>query len=200
MLYRTRAQLFLWSVVFTAGCTYCDNIVTAQTSGQKNYVKDLLYRQNRGTSSSFFSVDRIKQRNQFNLVPTAGVSGLNRKTFSSSLASSSSSTSQRKKPFRGVTRGPAVSPYLSLSRPFGSATDYQTLVRPMREQQRQQEQMQRYTIQNQRRLNQMAARAPYNTRGDENAAPTGHAAVFQSLGSYQNTGNYFPPPSRPKQR
>ena len=183
-------------VIVASGCVFCTKVVFAQASSTSSYTQNLLNRQSRGTSSSYFGVDRIKSRNQSRLTPTAGVAGLNR----ISLPTSFSSSLSPRKPFSGVTRGPTVSPYLALSRPFGSATDYQTIVRPLREQQRQQQQQQRYNIQNQRRLNSMAAKAPFNTRGDENAAPTGHGAGFQRLGTYLNTGGYFPPPSSPKQR
>ena len=193
MLCRTLNQLCLGIFVATIGCALGTKVVVAQSSAS-GYTKNLLSRQARGTKSSFFGSKNILARNQSTLLPRSGVPGINRSTRPSSGASA------RNKPFTGVARGPTVSPYMALSRPFGSSTDYHTVVRPLAEQQRQQQQQQRINIQNQRRLNQVAARAPFNTRGDENAAPTGHSAVFQSLHNYLNTGGYFPPPSRPKQR
>ena len=197
MLCRTRSQLFLGCVIFATGCLFYTNDAAAQSSSKSSYTQSLLRRQNRGTTSSFFGTDRIKARNSRSLVPRVGVPGLNQRSFSNSL---SSGPIQRTKPFTGVTHGPTVSPYLALSRPFGSATDYQAIVRPLREQQRQQQRQQVANIQNQRRLNQMAVQAPFNIQGDENAAPTGHSAVFMKFGNYQDTGGYFPPPSAPKQR
>ena len=193
MLCRTLSQLCLGIFVATIGCALGTKVVVAQSSAS-GYTKSLLNQQARGTKASYFSSENITARNQASLRPRAGVPGINRSTLPDFGASA------RTKPFTGVARGPTVSPYLALDRPFGSSTDYHTIVRPLAEQQRQQQQQQRINIQNQRRLNQVAARAPFNTRGDENAAPTGHSAVFQSLGSYQNTGGYFPAPSRPKQR
>ncbi|NOZ40521.1 MAG: hypothetical protein GXP24_09880 [Planctomycetes bacterium] len=116
------------------------------------------------------------------------------------MSTSSSSLTLRKKPFSSISRGPSVSPYLALSAPRAAASDYQTIIRPQQRKQRENQRQQAFAIRRLQQLNKMAARAPYSATGDENRAPTGHAAVFQSLGSYQNTGNYFPPPSRPKQR
>ena len=149
-------------------------------------------------SASRFSVERI-QNNVINQgVPLVGTLGVNQRNF---LGNPSSSTlNQRSKPFSGISQGPTVSPYLALSAPRASASDYYNVIRPRQQQQQQNRQSQIQAIRRGRQLNQMAARAPYSTTGDENQAPTGHVAVFQSLGSYQNTGGYFPPPSPPKQR
>ena len=125
-----------------------------------------------------------------------GVPGVNQRNF----LGAGGGISSRSKPFSSVTQGPTVSPYLALSAPRAAASDYYNIIRPQQQQRRENQRQQRQAIQQQRRLNQMAARAPFSTTGDENSAPTGHVAVFQSLGSYQNTGGYFPPPSRPKQR
>ena len=148
-------------------------------------------------SSSHFSVSNIENRIKNRSVSNVGVPGVNRSNF---LSTSSNALSRSSKPFASLNRGPAVSPYLALSAPRASASDYQSIIRPQQQAQRDNQRQQAFSIQRQRRLNQMAARAPFSTTGDEASAPTGHAAVFQSLGSYQNTGNYFPPPSRPKQR
>jgi len=162
------------------------------------YAQSELRRLTQRNSASFYSSKNQQQRNLAKSVPRTGVAGVNRRVYTGSPATSSPRVAT--KPFKGISRGPSVSPYLSLSRPFGSASDYHTLVRPMRERRREAERQQMQNIRSQRRLNSMAARAPFNTQGDPNAAPTGHAAVFQSLGSYLNTGGYYPPPSAPKQR
>ncbi len=152
--------------------------------------------QNRN-STSYFSSSQNQNRLMSRSVVRPGVSGINRKNF---LSTSSSSLSQRSKPFSSVTRGPTVSPYLALSSLNSTGSDYQSIIRPQQQKQRENQRQQAYAIQRQKQLNQTAARAPYSRTGDENRAPTGHAAVFQSLGSFQNTGNYFQPPSPPKQR
>lgn len=148
-------------------------------------------------SASQFSVGRIQNSIRNRAVGPVGVQGVNARNF---LSPTSGSRSQASKPFSSLTRGPTVNPYLALSAPRASASDYYNLIRPQQQQQRVNQRQQALNIQQQRRLNQLAARAPFSTTGDENSAPTGHAAVFQSLGSYQNTGGYFPPPSQPKQR
>ena len=147
-------------------------------------------------SASRFSSSYIQNSIINRSAATVGVAGVNQRNF---LGSTGIST-PRSKPFSSVTQGPTVSPYLALSAPRASASDYYNVIRPQQQQRRESQRQQRQDIQQQRRLNQMAARAPFSTTGDENRAPTGHVAVFQSLGSYQNTGGYFPPPSRPKQR
>jgi len=95
------------------------------------------------------------------------------------------------KPFSTISRSPTVSPYLALNNSFNQVSDYYNIVRPQREQRRVNQQLQRQNQSNQRRLNKLAASGPYNPKGNQNAAPTGHSAVFQSLGSYLNTGGYF---------
>ena len=102
-----------------------------------------------------------------------------------------SATGFSSKPFSSISRAPTVSPYLALNNTFNQASAYYTSVRPQQEQQRMNQQLQRQGLANQHRLNQMAATGPYSPRGDEDAAPTGHVSVFQSLGTYLNTGGYF---------
>ena len=95
------------------------------------------------------------------------------------------------KPFSSISRRPTVSPYLALSNSFNQVSDYYNLVRPQQQQRRVNQQLQRQNQANQHRLNQLAAKGPYNPRGNENAAPTGHSAVFQSYGTYLNTNGYY---------
>lgn len=149
------------------------------------------------TNASRFSVAGIEGRLMNRSALRPGVAGINLRSF---LGTGPSTLTQRKKPFSSISRGPSVSPYLALSAPRAAASDYQTIIRPQQRKQRENQRQQAFAIRRLQQLNKMAARAPYSATGDENRAPTGHAAVFQSLGSYQNTGNYFPPPSRPKQR
>lgn len=166
-------------------------------SGQNGFGEATVRQLLTNNSAQRFSASTIVQRN-LNRASSSfvGVPGVNQRNF----LGSGGASSPRRKPFSSVTQGPAVSPYLALSAPRASASDYYNVIRPQQQQRRENQRQQRQAIQQQRRLNQMAARAPFSTTGDENRAPTGHVAVFQSLGSYQNTGGYFPPPSRPKQR
>jgi len=150
----------------------------------------------RANSSAQYSATATRNRVLQSSVGQVGVAGVNRRSF---LSTDKTLLTQKSKPFSSVSRSPSVSPYLALSAPLATATDYYNVVRPQ-QQQRDQQRQTSYSIQRTHKLNQMAARGPYSTTGDQNSAPTGHAAVFQSLGSFQNTGNYFPPPSRPKQQ
>ena len=148
--------------------------------------------------ASRFSIGSIQSNLNNASVNLVGVQGVNQRNFLGASSSTTSSLNRRAKPFSGISQGPSVSPYLALSAPRASASDYYNVIRPQQQRQQQNRQSQLQSIQRNRQLNRMAARAPYSMRGDETQAPTGHVAVFQSLGSYQNTGGYFPPPSPPK--
>lgn len=128
--------------------------------------------------------------------------GRDRSTFATMGALGGGSSAPRSnfssKPFSNVSRSPAVSPYLGLSSAFNQANSYYNTVRPQQEQQRVNQQLQRQGNANQSRLNQMAALGPYSVKGNENSAPTGHAAVFQSMGNYLNTGGYFAGATQPR--
>ena len=102
------------------------------------------------------------------------------------------------KPFSRIDRGPTVSPYLSLNNPFSTAEDYYNIVRPLQEQRRTNDALQRLQYTQARRLNQIAARGPYSITGNANSAPTGHGSGFMHFGAYMNTGNYFAPATTPK--
>ena len=101
------------------------------------------------------------------------------------------------KPFSSISRAPSVSPYLALDNSFNQVSDYYNIVRPQQQQRRINQQVQRQNQNTQRRLSQLTRRAaegPYSPRGNAESAPTGHAAGFQSFGTYLNTGRYFPEP------
>ncbi|MCH2113851.1 MAG: hypothetical protein MK171_02910 [Pirellulales bacterium] len=186
-------KFFLSHFVLAIGFASYSDEASAQ-----GYAQSELNRLKRRSTASYYSTETERQRNLGQGITRVGVAGVNRRTYSGTSALFSGGGGG--KPFAGVTQGPTVSPYLSLSRPFGSATDYQTLIRPMREQQRARERQQIQNIRNQRRLNSMAARAPFNIRGDETFAPTGHSATRLNFDNFQNTGGYFPRPSPPKQQ
>jgi hypothetical protein len=131
-------------------------------------------------STQVFTTDRVRA-NLFNrTVPQYGYSQVNRGLFNNSL-----STRAPQKPFTGAGGGGSVSPWLALSDPFtSSAHNYYTQVRPQLEQQRLNQQMAARNMQMQRQLNQMAAQPPYDPGGNENMAPTGHAAAYLNYGGY----------------
>ena len=152
------------------------------------------------SGSSSFELARIKRRNsvsQYSIntiqnrarsVRGFGAGGVNRRTYGGA-----SSSPPRSKPFSSINRGPTVSPYLALSGSLNSVSDYYNIVRPQREQARENARLQRQTLSNQRRLNQIASRGPYDVQGNDNLAPTGHRATFMFFDNFQSTGNFFPP-------
>lgn len=185
-------KLNLFSFSTLAICLCGEPLMAQDTSGYGASSVALIQARN---SINRYTVNNVQAAVRNQAVSSVGERGVNLRNY---LGSSSGSLSQRSKPFSASSRGPSVSPYLSLSAPRASASDYYSIIQP--EQEREQRRQQRQALLRQRQLNQIAARAPYSTTGDETQAPTGHVAVFQSLGSFQNTGNYFPPPSQPKRR
>lgn len=104
------------------------------------------------------------------------------------------------KPFSTAKIGGSVSPYLEYSNPFSNAgTTYYTQVRPRQEQQRYQQQVQQQLELQDRRLSASEVRGPYDRAGSERVAPTGHTAVFQYYGTFQNYLDFYRKPrTRPK--
>jgi len=150
----------------------------------------------KNSSVDRFSTARIRGTINNQSYGTAGVRGVNARSFGNAFSAVSSGA----KPFQGLNRGPAVTPYLGLSNSFNQVSDYYNIVRPQQEferlrnqQQRTNDQTQRALVAQQHRLNQMAAAPPFDIRGDEDAAPTGHGTTYMSYSSFQNTGNYFSP-------
>ena len=83
--------------------------------------------------------------------------------------------------------GPTVSPYLNLFRDDldGSGDfNYQTLVRPMLQQQQYNQQAQRQSLEISRRLQAIAAQGDFNAAGSKDQYPTGHQTVFQYYGHH----------------
>jgi len=152
------------------------------------------------SGASSFQLNRLKNRhgasqfssqsfqNRARSIGAFGAGGVNRRRYGGG-----SSASRRSKPHSSINRGPTVSPYLALSGSLNTVSDYYNIVRPQREQVRTNERLQRQTQLNQRRLNQIAARGPYNLQGNDNLAPTGHSATYMFFDNFQSTGNFFPP-------
>ena len=145
-------------------------------------------------SANRFSVGQIQQQINSRSFGAVGVAGVNRRTFGDAFSASNNAS----KPFSSLNRGPSVSPYLALSGSLNSVSDYYNIVRPRQDfrrqrevQERQNQLAQRQIMANQHRLNQLAARAPYDIRGDENQAPTGHAVTLMHFDNFQNRGGFF---------
>lgn len=154
-------------------------------------------------SSNRFSTQRVQRRlhNQSGL--RVGVFGVNQRSYLTP-SNNQGPRYRAEKPFANIDRGPSVSPYLQLSNPFSTASDYYNIVRPQQEQQRinarVQRQIERQRAIQQQKLNQVAAQGPYDITGDEDRAPTGHTTVFMETPNFLTTGAYFPPVTNPKEQ
>lgn len=98
--------------------------------------------------------------------------------------------SSASKPFSSFSPAPTVSPYLNLFREdFDGNSDfnYNTLVRPALQQERFNEQMQRQSLEINRRLQSIAAQTAYNPQGSTSQYPTGHQTVFMYYGHFYPT-------------
>jgi hypothetical protein len=148
-----------------------------------NYMNSL----SQNNSVSGFSTRQLQSRLINRTVPQYGFSTANRDVFGGSPLT---------KPFKNSGGGGGgVSPWLALSSPFSSpTTNYYTQVRPQLDQQRANQQQAMRNEQMRRQLNSLAARGPFSATGNENMAPTGHAAV------YMNYGGYYQPVEPTKQR
>jgi hypothetical protein len=102
--------------------------------------------------------------------------------------------SSASKPFTSFSPAPTVSPYLNLFREDLAGNDdlnYNTLVRPMLQQQQFNQQVQRQSLEMERRLQSFAAQSDFNPQGSTQQLPTGHQTVFRYYGRYYPTMNRF---------
>jgi|GEM_PF-1398579 len=182
----------------TAFCALIASSVLAQSSTRqsKDYGSTALNGIHNSNSASRYTVGSVIQQNLARSVTSPGVSGINQSSYTSFLAPPSPRTSPRTKPFSSISRGPAVTPYITYSGSLNTVSDYYSIIRPQQRQRQINLQQQRHNFATQRRLNQLAARPPYNPRGSDSIAPTGHAAVFQSAGNYLNLGSFYPQAGR----
>jgi hypothetical protein len=91
------------------------------------------------------------------------------------------------KPFSSYAPAPTVSPYLNLFRQDLSGNsdfNYQTLVKPMLQQQQFNQQSQRQSYEMARRVQAIAAQGEFNMQGSKDQYPTGHQTAFQYYGRY----------------
>jgi hypothetical protein len=101
-------------------------------------------------------------------------------------------TSAASKPFSNYSPPPTVSPYLNLfreERDGSSDFNYQTLVRPLLQQQQFNQQVERQTMEMARRMQSLAAQSDFTPQGSESQFPTGHQSVFMYYGHYYPTAN-----------
>jgi hypothetical protein len=148
-------------------------------SGTEGYASRELrsiYRSGIGTGFSGAELNRNTQASLRAQVPSVGQAGNPRVNLGAAGRASVG------RPFDNFNPAPTVSPYLNLFREDLSGNDdfnYNTLVRPMLEQQRVNDQLQRQSYEIQRRLQAIAAQPDFSPQGNPNQAPTGHQTVFQ---------------------
>ncbi|MCC6491913.1 MAG: hypothetical protein IT424_02710 [Pirellulales bacterium] len=148
------------------------------------YTKTTLNSYQLRNSVAGFTSDRIRNTVVRRSIPQYSFSNVNRGLLQGVTGNT---PSRPVKPFSNVQRGTNVTPYIGLlsENPFNSSvTNYYSLVRPQIEQQRTNERIQQQNLAIQRRLNDIAAQAPYDPSGSEQLAPTGHVAVYQNFGGY----------------
>lgn len=188
--------------------TACLLLANQSTAKAQNNNTGFAAAQLRGIQSansiSRHTVDNISRRVINQGIPRAGVAGVNRQNFSAGTGnavlgnSGAPGLTGSSKPFSRIDRGPAVSPYLALSNPFSTPSDFYNIVRPLQNQERVNQQVAKQQYAQSRKLNQIAAQGPFQITGSEAFAPTGHGTGFMRFGTYMNTGSYFAPPTRPK--
>jgi hypothetical protein len=175
-------------------CLLSDGSALFAQAAMSNYASTQLNMLKNQNSASAYTIANFRQQSISNAIGTTGVPGVNFRTYGLQPANLSS----RRKPFSGAQMSPTVSPYLALSNPFATATDYYNIVRPQQEQRRINQQMAQRQSSQEKQLTKMAAQGPYSITGNEDMAPTGHNAGYMQYGAYSDTGTYFPAPTKPQ--
>lgn len=197
------------ATVLTGACC----AMAQQPAAQSDYTKSqlsLLRQDSVGRGYDVESVNRMSMnsarlnvRNAANqsvvgsttAIPTPGATSFSRSaaTFNSFGGGSTSS-----KPFSTASRGPVVSPYLNLFREdFGDGSggdNYNTLVRPMLQQQQINQSLQLETQAIDRRVRSISAKPAFNPQGSQTQSPTGHPTGFMYY------SHYYPALMQPQRR
>jgi hypothetical protein len=148
-----------------------------------------IYRRDVGIGYNATSVNRLTLQNQRVHLPYAGAGQASIRGPRIGLGTGASAAS---KPFSNYTPPPTVSPYLNLfreERDGSSDFNYQTLVRPLLQQQQFNQQAERQAMELARRLQSMAAQSDFNPEGSTTQFPTGHQSVFMYYGHYYPANN-----------
>jgi hypothetical protein len=170
---------------------YGDPRPISSTGGVAGSELSNIYREDIGVGYSGASYVRNFLNNNRVQTPYAGTnsSAIRREIPRIGLGAGATAAS---KPFSNYTPPPTVSPYLNLFREdFDGTSDfnYQTLVRPILQQQQINQQVERQSLELARRLQSMAAQSDFNPQGSESQFPTGHQSVFMYYGHYYPTAN-----------
>jgi hypothetical protein len=160
----------------------------SRTGGAAGEVLNQIIRQDVGQGFNSQSLNLIALQNSRANVPFVGqqtVRGSSAPRIGLGLGTSSAS-----KPFSSFTPDPTVSPYMNLFRTDfegNSDLNYNTLVRPMLQQQAVNQQVQRQSMALQRQLQSVAAQSDFNPQGARDVYPTGHQTAFRYYGHYYPT-------------
>jgi hypothetical protein len=160
----------------------------SEVGGHAGQMLNQIYRSDVGTGYNSASLNMLALQN------TRSVSYVGQSTATGSgnrprlgLGTGGSTGS---KPFANFTPEPTVSPYLNLFREDlegGSDLNYNTLVRPMLQQQQINQQVQRQSMEMSRQLQSVAAQSDFNPRGSQDMFPTGHQTVYGYYGRFYPT-------------
>ena len=156
--------------------------VTAAQARAQSYSDVLLSRMTNKYSTSMYTSSYMKSNTMNRSVPTYAYSNVNRGLFSAATGSGAPT-----KPFSSYQRSSGMSPYMGLlgANPYQSTVDnYQKLVKPQLEAQRQQDMQTRAQAASSQKLGSIASQAPYSLQGASDRAPTGHASVYFNYGGY----------------
>jgi hypothetical protein len=155
--------------------------------GQSGFVADqqltALNRRGIGTGYTSSGINSETLRRSQNLIPNVG----QRTALPGAQIGLNSAPMRTSKPFSSYSPAPTVSPYLNLFRQDLSGNsdfNYQTLVKPMLQQQQFNQQSQRQAYEMARRVQSIAAQGHYNMQGSKDQYPTGHQTAFQYYGRY----------------
>lgn len=161
----------------------CAQSLPTEVGGSAGREMNRIRNQSVGTGYSVGSLNAISLRNAQAQIPNVGQTT----TRPSARIGLGVGGSPAGKPFTSFSPSPTVSPYLNLFREdFDGNSDfnYNTLVRPMLQQEQFNQQMQRQSMEISRRLQTIAAQADFNPQGSTTQYPTGHQTVFMYYGHY----------------
>jgi hypothetical protein len=161
----------------------------SRLGGATENIMNQIVRQDVGRGFSVQSLNMIALQNSRAQIPNVGQLST-RGTASGPRLPFGSGGSSTAKPFTSFSPEPTVSPYLNLFREDfegNSDLNYNTLVRPMLQQQEVNQQVQRQAQDLQRQLQSVAAQSDFNPQGAKDVYPTGHQTVFRYYGHYYPT-------------
>jgi hypothetical protein len=184
---------FLWTQMAEAQAPmYRDPRPISNTGGAAGSELSNIYREDVGYGYNATSVNSNTLRNNLVRPPWGIGGGTVNNPQRPRIGLGVGTSSPAGKPFSGYTPAPTISPYLNLFRDDldgSSDFNYQTLVRPMLQQQQFNQQVERQAMEMARRMQSLAAQSDFNPQGSTTQYPTGHQSVFMYYGHYYPTAN-----------